>query len=101
MSTTKIEYADATWSPVTGCTKISPACDHCWAERMSKRHKGRFGYPADDPFKVTLHPDRLSQPLRWRKPQRIFVCSMGSAHVPRVDETPRADEGVVLLGHGF
>ncbi len=66
-----------TWNPVTGCSKISPGCDHCYAERMAKRLKGRYGYPADDPFKVTLHPDRLDQPLHWRKPKTIFVCSMG------------------------
>lgn len=65
------------WSPVTGCTKISPGCANCYAERMSKRLKSRYGYPADDPFKVTMHPDRLDQPLHWRKPRTIFVCSMG------------------------
>ena len=75
--TTKIEWADETWNPVTGCTPISVGCKHCYAERMSKRLAGRFGYPADDPFRVTLHPDKLGQPLRWRKPRRVFVCSMG------------------------
>jgi protein gp37 len=72
-----IEWTDATWSPVTGCTKVSPACDHCWAERMAKRLKGRYGYPADAPFRITTHPDRLQDPLHWTKPRRIFVCSMG------------------------
>ncbi len=82
--TTKIEWvknADGskgeTWNPVTGCTKVSAGCEHCYAERMSKRLRGRHGYPADDPFAVTLHPDRLEQPLRWRKPRRVFVASMG------------------------
>lgn len=74
---TKIEYADVTWNPATGCSKISPGCKHCYAERMAKRLRGRFGYPKDDPFKVTLHPDRLDEPLHWRKPRRVFVCSMG------------------------
>jgi protein gp37 len=50
---------------------------HCYAERMSKRLAGRYGYPADEPFKVTLHPEKLEEPLRWRKPQMVFVCSMG------------------------
>ncbi len=77
MSKTKIEWTDEAWNPVTGCTKVSSGCEHCYAERMSKRLRGRCGYPADDPFAVTLHPDRLDQPLRWRKPRRVFVCSMG------------------------
>lgn len=67
----------ASWNPVTGCTKISEGCKHCYAERMAKRLAGRFGYPADDPFRVTWHPDRLTEPLRWRKPRTVFVCSMG------------------------
>lgn len=74
---TKIEWADEVWNPVTGCTKVSQGCKHCYAERMSKRLAGRFGYSADDPFKVTLHPDKLGLPNEWRKPRRVFVCSMG------------------------
>ena len=74
---TKIEWTDATWNPITGCSKVSPGCKNCYAARMAKRLAGRFGYPADDPFRVTLHEDRLDAPLRWRKPRRAFVCSMG------------------------
>ena len=80
MATTKIEWAERVWNPVTGCTKVSPGCQNCYAERMAKRLRGRYGYPQDDPFKVTLHPDRLQEPvewLKWRKPKMIFVCSMG------------------------
>ncbi len=77
MGNTKIEWAEKSWNPVTGCTKISEGCKNCYAERMSKRLAGRCGYPADNPFKVTLHPERLDEPLRWKKPSRIFVCSMG------------------------
>ena len=73
----KIEWTDVSWNPVTGCTKISPGCEHCYAERMSKRLAGRFGYPAENPFTVTCHPDKLDQPLHWKKPRNIFVCSMG------------------------
>jgi protein gp37 len=73
----KIGWTDRTWNPVSGCSKISPACDNCYAERMSKRMAGRFGYPKDKPFEVALHHDKLPQPLRWRKPSRIFVVSMG------------------------
>lgn len=74
---TKIEWATDTWNPITGCTKISEACQNCYAERMSKRLAGRCGYPEGEPFRVTLHPDKLDQPMRWKKPRIIFVCSMG------------------------
>jgi len=74
---TKIEWATDSWNPITGCTPISEGCQNCYAERMSKRLAGRCGYPSEDPFKVTLHPDKLDQPLRWKKPRMIFVCSMG------------------------
>lgn len=74
---TKIEWTDTVWNVVTGCTKIASGCKHCYAARMANRLRGRCGYPADDPFRVTLHPDRLEQPLRWRKPRMVFVCSMG------------------------
>jgi len=74
---TKIEWTHSTWNPVTGCTKVSAGCQNCYAERMAKRLAGRYGYPADEPFRVTLHEDQLSKPLSWRKPRMVFVCSMG------------------------
>ncbi len=77
MAGSKIQWTEKVWNPVTGCSKISPGCQNCYAERMSKRLAGRFGYPKDKPFRITLHPDRLDEPLKWRKPSRIFVCSMG------------------------
>lgn len=77
MGNTKIEWAEKVWNPVTGCTKVSAGCAHCYAERMAKRLAGRAGYPAKQPFKVTLRPDRLTEPLHWSKPSRVFVCSMG------------------------
>lgn len=80
----KIEWTEETWNPVTGCTKISPGCANCYAERMAKRLAGRYGYPADDPFRVTMHPDRLEQPLRWTNPRRVFVCSMGDLFHPDI-----------------
>lgn len=76
MARTKIEWTDMTWNPVTGCTPISEGCQNCYAKRMAKRLAGRCGYPADDPFKVTLHPERLNEPLKWKTPRRVFVCSM-------------------------
>jgi protein gp37 len=86
MSKTRIEWADSVWNPVTGCTPISEACENCYAKRMSKRLAGRCGYPKDEPFRVTLHPDRLGQPLHWKKPRRIFVCSMGDLFHEDVDD---------------
>ncbi len=69
--TTSIEWTDETWNPVTGCTKVSPGCDHCYAERITNRFGGPGAFDT-----VVLHPERLEIPLRWRKPRRIFTCSM-------------------------
>ncbi len=71
-----IEWTDATWNPVTGCTKISPGCKHCYAERLAKRLKvmGQLNYR--NGFKVTLQPQMLELPLQWKSPKRIFVNSM-------------------------
>ena len=88
---TKIEWCKntdgtmgETWNPVTGCSPISAGCAHCYAKRMATRLAGRCGYPADNPFRVTLHPERFDQPLKWAKPRRIFVCSMGDLFHPDV-----------------
>jgi protein gp37 len=77
MNRTNIEWTDATWNPITGCTPVSPGCKNCYARRMAQRLRGRFDYPADDPFRVTVHMDRMNEPMTWRKPRTIFVCSMG------------------------
>ncbi|MGY2894708.1 DUF5131 family protein [Deinococcus sp. UYEF24] len=69
---TGIEWTDKTWNPTTGCNKVSPGCKHCYAEEITKRFKTTF----PEGFQFTLHPERLSQPLSWRKPSRIFVDSM-------------------------
>ena len=71
-----IEWTDATWNPVTGCTKITRGCDNCYAERLAERFRGTPGHPFEHGFDLTLHPKRLSQPLSWRRPRRIFVNSM-------------------------
>jgi protein gp37 len=73
---TAIEWTDATWNPVTGCTKISKGCDHCYAERFSERFRGVAGHPFEQGFDLTLRPERLEQPLRWKGSRRIFVNSM-------------------------
>ncbi len=71
-----IEWTNATWNPVTGCTKISPGCDRCYAERLAERFRGVPGHPFESGFDVTLRPERLGQPMKWRQPRLIFVNSM-------------------------
>ncbi len=74
--TTKIEWTDKTWNPITGCTKISQGCAHCYAEVMTRRLNA-MGLPKyADGFKVSLHEDCLLEPLEWKQPHTIFVCSM-------------------------
>lgn len=75
-STTEIEWTDATWNPVTGCSKITRGCDFCYAERFSERFRGVANHPFENGFDLALRPDRLTQPLHWRQPKRIFVNSM-------------------------
>ncbi len=71
-----IEWTEATWNPVTGCTKTSPGCANCYAERMTRRLKAMGQVNYRNGFKVTLHPQMLDCPLSWRKPRMIFVNSM-------------------------
>ena len=71
-----IEWTDATWNPVAGCSKVSPGCDHCYAERLAERFRGAKGNAYEHGFDLRLWPERLEIPLRWRKPRRIFVGSM-------------------------
>lgn len=71
-----IEWTQATWNPVTGCTKVSPGCDHCYAETFAERFRGVAGHPYEGGFDLTLRPERLEQPLRWHRPRMIFVNSM-------------------------
>jgi len=73
---TGIEWTDATWNPVTGCTEVSPGCDHCYAKTFAERWRGTPGHYFENGFDVQLRPDKLDQPLRWRKPRKIFVNSM-------------------------
>lgn len=73
---TKIEWAQESWNPVTGCTKVSAGCKNCYAERMSKRLAGMGQKKYADGFEVRMHASELERPLRWKKPRRIFVCSM-------------------------
>ena len=72
----KIEWTDATWNPVTGCTKISPGCRHCFAERIATRLKHMKHPRYAEGFQPVQHEDLLTEPLRWRKPRMILTCSM-------------------------
>ena len=92
---TQIEWTDATWNPVTGCTKVGPGCDNCYAERFAERWRGIENHPYEQGFDLRLWPNRLAQPALWKKPRMIFVNSMSDlfhkevprAYVDRVFET--------------
>src|SRR5436309_7044472 len=71
-----IEWTDATWNPVRGCTKISPGCAHCYAETFAERFRGVPGHPYEQGFDLRLVPEKLAEPLRWRTPRLVFVNSM-------------------------
>lgn len=95
-----IEWTDATWNPVTGCTQISAGCDNCYAKRFSERFRGVPNHPFEAGFDLTLRPERIAQPLAWRRPRMIFVNSMSDLfhkQVPRAfidkvfDTMERAD----------
>src|ERR671930_525819 len=95
-----IEWTGSTWNPVTGCSKVSPGCANCYAETLSLRFKwsAKLWLPAHAAENVILHPERLEQPLRWRRPRLIFVNSMSDLfhelvpfeYVDRVFETMAA-----------
>ena len=76
MKTTKIEWTDKTWNPITGCTKISAGCANCYAEIMSKRLQAMKQDKYKNGFILTMHNDVLDEPIKWKKPHTIFVCSM-------------------------
>ncbi len=71
-----IEWTDATWNPVRGCTKVSPGCKHCYAQTFAERFRGVPGHPYERGFDLRLAPDKLAEPIRWRRPRMVFVNSM-------------------------
>lgn len=83
---TGIEWTDATWNPVTGCDKVSPGCDRCYAETFAERWRGTRGHYFETGFDVQLRPDKLDLPLRWTKPRRIFVNSMSDLFHDKVTD---------------
>ncbi len=89
----KIEWTDATWNPVRGCTKMSPGCAHCYAETFAERFRGVPGHPYEQGFDLRLVPAKLAEPITWAKPRMVFVNSMSDLFHERVP-----DEYVVLVG---
>jgi protein gp37 len=81
-----IEWTDATWNPVRGCTKISDGCKHCYAETFAERFRGVKGHPYQQGFDLRLVPEKLAEPLRWRNPKMIFVNSMSDLFHESVPE---------------
>ncbi len=71
-----IEWTQSTWNPVTGCTEVSLGCDHCYARVFAERFRGVPGHPFEQGFDIKLWPERLTLPMQWKKPRRIFLCSM-------------------------
>ncbi len=82
-----IEWTNSTWNPVTGCTKVSQGCKHCYAERFAERFRGVPGHPYEQGFDLRLWSDRLTLPLEWAEPRRIFVNSMSDLYHERVPVT--------------
>jgi protein gp37 len=83
----QIEWTEATWNPVTGCTQVSPGCAHCYAKTFAERFRGVPGHPYEHGFDLMLRPERLAQPLQWRKPQLVFVNSMSDLFHEDVPES--------------
>jgi protein gp37 len=81
-----IEWTDATWNPVRGCTKISPGCKHCYAETFAERFRGVLDHPYEQGFDLRLIPHKLVEPLLWPSPQMVFVNSMSDLFQPGVPD---------------
>src|ERR1700690_465361 len=85
-SFSKIEWTDATWNPVRGCTKVSPGCKHCYAETFAERFRGVSGHPYEQGFYLRLVPEKLTEPFAWRSPKLVFVNSMSDLFQPGVPD---------------
>jgi protein gp37 len=95
-----IEWTDATWNPVRGCTKISPGCRHCYAETFAERFRGVKGHPYEQGFDLKLVPGKLTEPFIWRSPKLVFVNSMSDLFQPGVpDEYVRAVSQVMATAN--
>jgi protein gp37 len=93
----EIEWTDATWNPVRGCTKISPGCKHCYAETFAERFRGVKGHPYEQGFDLRLVPEKLTEPFSWRSSKLVFVNSMSDLFQPGVpDEYAEAVSNVMV-----
>ncbi|MFE1949970.1 DUF5131 family protein [Streptomyces sp. NPDC059524] len=92
--TTTIEWTDRTWNPVTGCTKVSAGCDNCYAETIAERFRGHTAFPKG--FDIQIRTDKVNDPLKWRKPARVFVNSMSDLFHDEVDQAWIADIFAVM-----
>ncbi len=96
----RIEWTEATWNPVTGCSKVSPDCAHCYAATFAERFRGVLGHPYEQGFDLKLWPERLGMPLRWKTPRMIFVNSMSDLfHEEIPDEYVTEIFDVMALAH--
>ncbi len=93
----RIEWTDATWNPIRGCTKISPGCAHCYAETFAERFRGVAGHPYEQGFDLRLVPGKLADPLRWRTPKMVFVNSMSDLFHQDVPDAYIQDVVEVML----
>src|SRR3989304_4322562 len=82
-----IEWTEATWNPVTGCTQVSPGCAHCYAKTFAERFRGVPGHPYEAGFDLTLRPERLEQPRQWKRPRLVFVNSMSDVFHGSIPES--------------
>ena len=96
-ATSAIEWTDATWNPVRGCTKISPGCKHCYAETLAERFRGVPGHPYEQGFDLRLVPEKLAEPLRWPKSKMVFVNSMSDLFHDKVPDEYIAAVAKVML----
>jgi protein gp37 len=85
-SQSKIEWTDATWNPVRGCTKVSPGCQHCYAHTFAERFRGVDGHPFEFGFDLRIVPEKLGDPVRWSRPRKIFVNSMSDLFHERIPD---------------
>jgi protein gp37 len=85
-ATSHIEWTDATWNPVRGCSKITPGCKHCYAATFAERFRGVKGHPYEQGFDIRLVPEKLVEPLKWAEPKMVFVNSMSDLFHPEISD---------------
>jgi len=93
---TRIEWTNATWNPIRGCSKVSPGCKHCYAETFAERFRGVPGHPFEQGFTLRTVPEKLNEPLSWRRPRKVFVNSMSDLFHEAVPSDYIASVGAVM-----